>query len=295
MEKDMTRTRKKTRVIVVAVAAALGLSAANSWSALVYSQDFESSAAATEYASGDFNPAAAAPPSTQVIRGENAGFENVIQVVNASTDPGTAHAPQVIGLNSLKIDSSAGDGCCPVMDVHPWGQGNSNPGTLSTIALSFYGVPGAGGSPRLLEVYGSPAAGDPFGPFTFAFRFDEDGTVFYDSGGWQVAEFTVSQNQWNHIAIASFSDGVSADFVEINLNGTVYSNSGTGYGDANTVSPSTDRFHFGGQTPTGTETALIFVDNVLISNAYNLQLPEPGSLALLAMGFVMLRRFRRVA
>jgi len=288
----MTRTRKKTTVIVVAIAAALGLSAANSWSALVYSQDFESSAAATEYASGDFNPAAAAPPSDQVIRGE--GAVNIIQVVDASTDPNGGTAPQVIGLKSLKIDSAAGGPCCPVMDVHPWGQGNSNPGTSSTIALSFYGVPGAGGSARLLEVYGSPATGDPFGPFTFAFRFDEDGTVFYDSGGWQVAEFTVSQNQWNHIAIASFTDGGSADFVEISLNGTTYSNSGTGYGDANSVSPSTDRFHFGGQTTAGDET-LIFVDNVKISDQYNLQLPEPGTLALMAMGFVFLRRFRRVA
>ncbi len=291
----MNKTEKKTTVIVVAVAAALGLSAANSWSALVYSQDFESSAAATEYASGDFNPAAAAAPSTQVFRGEANGFEYAHQVVNASTDSGVAHAPQVIGLNSLKIDSSAGGGCCPVMDVHPWGQGNSNPGSDSTIALSFYGVPGAGGSGRLLEVYGSPATGDPYGPFTFAFRFDENGEVYYDSGGWKAADFSITQNQWNHIAIASYADGSTPDYVEIGLNGTKYDNGGTGYGDANTVSPSTDRFHFGGQTTVGTESALIFVDNVQIHDVFDATIPEPGTLALMAMGFVFLRRFRRVA
>ena len=142
----MTRTRKKTAAFVVAAGTALGLSVATSWGAVIYSQDFESSTAASEYASGDFNPAApSVGTQASIVEPNNL---SLVQVVNASTDPGSAGAPQVKGTNSLRINSHAGGGnCCPKIEI------STADVTSATLVFSVYGDPGVN---RLIEHWTLP-------------------------------------------------------------------------------------------------------------------------------------------
>jgi hypothetical protein len=89
---------------LLTVAAVVGLSAACSQAGIIFTQNFESSTAAIEYASGDNDPDG--PAFTQNVQEQKSHF---VQVVDTNTTPNLSPSglPQVFeGNNSLKIDSN---------------------------------------------------------------------------------------------------------------------------------------------------------------------------------------------
>ena len=260
----MTRTRKKTAAFVVAAGTALGLSVATSWGAVIYSQDFESSTAASEYASGDFNPAAPSVGTQANI--VEPGSVSLVQVVNASTDPGSAGAPQVKGTNSLRINSHAGGGnCCPKIEI------STADVTSATLVFSVYGDPGVN---RLIEHWTLPWGSNEL-------RLDSDGSIWYDSnGGWSLyGDATFAHNQWNDVNIATFVDGVNPPTAYVTINGSILGDDGAGGGFnfARTGgAPNAINKHIiAGQTGSG-EGAAFFLDNIQVHDVFDTTLlPVP--------------------
>jgi len=272
----MRKYRRETIEVSAAAIAALALTATNSWSALIYSQDFDGFTAAAMYSAGDFDPVADASLETVQEGGANA-----IQVVNGSTnnDTGTPSGPpQVLGGNSLKFIAHSTTPN-PAYRAWPSGIGN-NGGAVSTLTLSFYGIPGSGSFDRLLEVWaaednGNKGFGGPDPAFVYAFRFEEDGKVLYDDLGWNDSGLTVSHNQWNHIGIAAQANGSGKAYVTLNLNGTLHTNGSTGFG-AGWGSPATiDRYQIGSQLSSGVGSGF-FIENIRIYDVFNSNISEPG-------------------
>jgi hypothetical protein len=274
MKREMTASSSNARFkpwIVLLSAMAAVLTASQSQALVViYAQDFEESPAADEFASGDFDP-------VPVVDGsEGMFFESTpiaVQVVDTTTivNGSPSGAVQVVGNNSLKYSAAGAPevtACCQHYQIFPLQQGGLG-STESILTFSIYGVPStdgiAGPDNRLVEMWANEggALGNTGGPdFIFEFRFDEDGTVKYDSaGGWDTAAGVVFPlNQWNTIVVSSRVDGASQPFVTLSVNGTVYDNGGTGYGDSIATPAAIDRYQFSVQFNAGPGAGLYYDD-----------------------------------
>jgi len=235
---------------------------------VIYAQDFEDSPAADEYATGDFNP-------VPVVDGSEGVFHesvlSAVQVVDINTivNGSPSGAVQVqSGDNSLKISGGGPPevtGCCQHYHIHPLQTGGLG-STESIVTFSFYGVPSTDGNDgqRLIETWANAGGdfGSTFGPdFIYEFRFDENGSIFYDSeGGWDDSGLTFPLNQWNTIVISSRVDGVSTAFVTLDINGALHDNGGAGYGQSVGTPATIDRYQFTSTSNTGPGSGTFFDD-----------------------------------
>ena len=222
-------------------------------------------AAAGEYASGDFDPV------PQVGGSEGVFFESnpaAVQVVDSCTvvNGSPAGPPRILGgNNALKISGDDAPSCCQHYQIIP-GSASGSGATEATLTFSFYGVPSDDGDDdqRLVEVWANEGGnlGVTGGPgFVFEFRFDENGSVFYDSaGGWDDAGITVPLHQWNTITISSRVDGVNRPLVTLNINGVLHDNGGVGFGDSSETARTIDRFQFSSSNSTGSGSGSFFDD-----------------------------------
>jgi len=261
--------RNRLLVGMPLVATVLASTAPSALSVFTYTQDFEGSPAAGEYASGDFDPV------PQIGGSEGVFFESnpaAVQVVDSSTvvNGSPAGPPRILGgNNALKISGDDAPSCCQHYQIIP-GSASGSGATEATLTFSFYGVPSddGGDGQRLVEVWANEGGnlGVTGGPgFVFEFRFDENGSVFYDSaGGWDDAGITVPLHQWNTITISSRVDGVNRPLVTLNINGVLHDNGGVGFGDSSETARTIDRFQFSSSNSTGSGSGS-FIDDISLS------------------------------
>ncbi len=263
---------RRVGVRFCAALAVAGFASVHVQAAVIYTQDFESSTPASEYASGEFDPAG--PAFSQNVKEQKKWF---IQVVDTNTTANLSPSgpPQVFeGSNSLKIDSNATASpppgpSTPIYQIWPTTSEFIPGPPQSSVTFSFYGVPAAAAnvvSPRLLEVWSAEggSANPPVtygGPFSYAIRFDQDGRILYDRGGWQDSGLTVTYGQWNTCTITCDAS-VSPDWVTMTLNGVFHDNNGQGF-SANDDLATIGRYQFAGQLGSGVGAG-IFIDDITI-------------------------------
>ena len=192
---------------------------------LVHVQDFESSPAAGEYASGDFDPIPIAGGEENVFEPSADTNSPVGQVVSgATTNNGNPTGPpQVFGQNALKLDADPGDHA-PVYRIVL-----TTNLVQATVRFFVYAEPGlitGGFNNRMFEFWSGEGAGT--GPSGWSFRVDEDGSLLYDGGGWVDTGMDLTLRQWNEIQVASDFSAAS-DNVVLVINGTLYDNGGAGF------------------------------------------------------------------
>ena len=234
---------------------------------VIYAQDFEDSPAADEYASGDFDPVPvvegsegvfyeSAPVGVQVV--------DVDTIVNGSPEGEVA----VMGNKALKISGGVEvPACCQHYHFHPTQVGGTG-SSESIFTFSFYGVPSTDGNAgqRLVETWANEGAdfGSTGGPnFIYELRFDENGSIFYDSQsptGWVNSGLSFPLNQWNTISISSRVDGATRPFVTLTVNGTLHDNGGTGYGQSVGTPSTIDRYQITSSPSSGPGSGTFFDD-----------------------------------
>ena len=221
--------------LFAALVASLGLAASFAHAATIYEQDFEGSEPATQYDSGeDADPQGSA--FSQNVQEQKRWFIQVVDL-NTTANLSPSGDPQVFeGSQSLKIDSNAKTRpppgpTTPIYQIWPTTSELVPGPPQSSLTFSFYGVPSSEpAGARLLEVWSAEggSANPPVtygGPFGYAFRFDQDGSVFYQGGGWVDSGIAVNHGQWNTVTI-SCDASVSPDWVLLTINGTMYDNNG---------------------------------------------------------------------
>lgn len=252
--------------------AAVALLNAGPAQASLFSNGFETDAAASEYASGDFDPATDIP---------NENAENVIQVVNTSTNPNgdPSGNPQVkSGNNSLKFNGNSGND--PRFQVLPADTG------VTTISFDLYLNPGdAIGADRLSEIF----VDDPdssIGVDVWALRIDENSSLIYESDtlGWVDSGIDLQMNTWNNFILQADAPAGKVELFLNNekFNGNIYRGNGDSINELN--------FFSGNVSGTG---AGMFLDNVAVHAGIIPLVPEPSTAILLGLGSSMLLRRRR--
>ena len=138
----------------------------------------------------------------------------------------------------------------------------------SIFTFSFYGVPSTDGndSQRLVEMWANEGLdfGSTGGPdFIYELRFDENGSIFFDSQsptGWVDSGLSFPLNQWNTISISSRVDGASRPFVTLTINGTLHDNGGIGYGQSVGTPSTIDRYQISSTASGGPGSGTFFDD-----------------------------------